>query len=247
MIHYLKRNQKPRKYEEKLLGSGCSRITNCISAPILGRICYVYIMKYQSYCSRSCTKEFVGVTQEEDLCLTEPSLKDIGSRICRRKPKNMSRSVTNGKGLPQTSINQEGSLILYLILGRLLSGAWILQALSLKRQEIRDTYWSAQTILPNGQKPSPWLTLGMWILRGLSVSQIIFTVRVIQEEDLFLTKPLLIVIGGRVCKRKPKNMLRSVTNAKGLPQTSTNQEGSSILSLVLGRLLSGAWILQAFS
>ena len=86
----------------------------------------------------------------------------------------MSRSVTNGKGLPQTSINQEGSVILYLILGRLLNGAWILQALSLKRQEIRDTYWSAQTILPNGQKPCPWLTSGMWILRGLSVSQINF-------------------------------------------------------------------------
>ena len=58
------------KYEEKLLGSGCLRITSCTSIPILGRICYVYIPKHQSYCSRSCTKEFVGVTQEKDLCLT---------------------------------------------------------------------------------------------------------------------------------------------------------------------------------
>ena len=50
-------------------------------------------------------KEFVGVTQEEDLCLTKPLPKGIGGRVCRRKPKIMSRSVTNAKGLPQTSTN----------------------------------------------------------------------------------------------------------------------------------------------
>ena len=100
MIHYLKRNQKLKKYEEKLLGSGCQRITSCTSTPILGCICYVYISKHQSYYSRSCMKEFVGVTQEEDLCLTEPSPKDIGGRVCRRKPESMSRSVINAKGLP---------------------------------------------------------------------------------------------------------------------------------------------------
>ena len=71
-------------------------------------------------------KEFVGVTQEEDLCLTEPSPKDIGGRVCRRKPKSMSRSVINAKSLPQTSTNQVESSILSLVLGRLLSGAWIL-------------------------------------------------------------------------------------------------------------------------
>ena len=71
-------------------------------------------------------KEFVGVTQEEDLCLTEPSPKDIGGRVCRRKPKSMSRSVINAKGLPQTSTNQVESSILSLVLGHLLSGAWIL-------------------------------------------------------------------------------------------------------------------------
>ena len=42
-------------------------------------------------------------------------------------------------------------------------------------------------------------------------------------------------------------MSRSVINAKGLPQTSTNREGSSILSPVLGRLLSGACILYVIS
>ena len=42
-------------------------------------------------------KEFVGVTQEENHCPTEPSLKDIGGRACRRKPKNMPRSVINAK------------------------------------------------------------------------------------------------------------------------------------------------------
>jgi len=105
MIHYLKRNQKLRKYEEKLLGSSCPRITSCTSAPIIGRICHVYIPKHQNYYSRSCMKEFVEVTQKDDLCPTEPSLKDIGGQVCRRKPKNMSRSMINTKGLPQTSTN----------------------------------------------------------------------------------------------------------------------------------------------
>ena len=71
-------------------------------------------------------KEFVGVTQEEDLCFTEPSPKGIGGQVCRRKLNNMSRSVINVKGLPQTSTNWEGSLILSPVLGRLLNGAWIL-------------------------------------------------------------------------------------------------------------------------
>ena len=71
-------------------------------------------------------KEFVGVTQEEDLCLTDPSPKDIGGRVCRRKPKNMLRSVTKVKGLPQTSTNQAESSILSLVLGHLLNRAWIL-------------------------------------------------------------------------------------------------------------------------
>ena len=53
-------------------------------------------------------------------------IKDIGGWVCRRKPKNMSRSVTNATGLPQTSTNWEGSLILSPVLGCLLSGAWIL-------------------------------------------------------------------------------------------------------------------------
>ena len=41
-----------------------------------------------------------GSHTEEDLCPKEPSLKDIGGQVCRRKPKNMSRSVINAKGLP---------------------------------------------------------------------------------------------------------------------------------------------------
>ena len=105
MIHYLKRNQKLKKYEENLLDSGCPRITSCTSALIMGRICYVYILKRQTYYSRSCMKEFVGVTQKEDLCLIKPSPKGIDGQVCRRKPKSMSRNVTNAISLPQTSTN----------------------------------------------------------------------------------------------------------------------------------------------
>ena len=122
MAHYMKRNQKLRKYKEKLLGSGYPRITNYTSAPILDHICYVYIPKHQSYCSKNCTKEFVVVTQEEDLCPIEPSPKGIGARVCRKKPKSISRSVINAKGLLQTSTNQVGFSILFLVLGRLLNG-----------------------------------------------------------------------------------------------------------------------------
>ena len=71
-------------------------------------------------------REFAVDTQEEDLCPAEPSLKDIGGRVCKRKPKNTSRSVINARGLLQTSTNREGSSILSPVLGRLLNGAWIL-------------------------------------------------------------------------------------------------------------------------
>ena len=177
MIHYLKRKQKLRKYEEKLLDSDCPRITNCTSAPILGHIYYVYIPKYQSYYLWNCIKEFVGVTQEKDLCLTEPSPKNIGGRVYRRKPKSMSRNVINAKGWLQISTNRVGPLILSLVLSRLLNKAWISQALFLKQQEIRDAYRSAQTISPNGSKPSPWPTIGMWILTSLSGRTLLLNLR----------------------------------------------------------------------
>ena len=68
-------------------------------------------------------KEFVVVTKEEDLYHTEPSPKGIGGQVCRKKPKNMSRSAINARGLLQTSINWVGSLILFLVLGHSLNGA----------------------------------------------------------------------------------------------------------------------------
>ena len=71
-------------------------------------------------------KEFVLVTQEEDLYITKPSPKDIGDWVCRRKPRSMSRSAINAKDSLQTSTNQEESSTLSLVLGHLLSGAWIL-------------------------------------------------------------------------------------------------------------------------
>ena len=69
------------------------------------------------------------------------------------------------------------------------------------------------------------------------------SVEATQEVDLCLTEPLLKDSGGRAYKKKRRNMLKSVTNAKGLPQTSTNQVESSTLSLVLSHLLSKALIL----
>ena len=105
IVSFLKDDTLPEEKSEaekirrKSLGSSCPRITSCTNVPILGRICYVYILKYQNYYSRSCMREFMGVTQEQDLCPIEPSLKGIGGRVCRRKLKSMSRSVINAKGL----------------------------------------------------------------------------------------------------------------------------------------------------
>ena len=65
IVSFLKNDTLPEekseveKYKEKLLDFGCPRIASCTSATILGCICYVYILKHQSYCSRSCMKEFV--------------------------------------------------------------------------------------------------------------------------------------------------------------------------------------------
>ena len=71
-------------------------------------------------------KEFVEVTQEEDLYLTEPLLKDTGGRACKRKHKSMLKNVISVKDSCQTFINPEEFLILFLALGLLLNGAWIL-------------------------------------------------------------------------------------------------------------------------
>ena len=68
-------------------------------------------------------KEFVEATQEEDLCLTELSLKVIGGQTWKRKHKNMSRNAINAKDSPQTYTNKEESLIPYPALGHLPNGA----------------------------------------------------------------------------------------------------------------------------
>ena len=115
-----------KKDEETLLGSGCPRTTNCISASILGHTYCAFTLTHQNYYLKSCMKGFVEVTQEEDLCHSKPLPKGIGGRGCRRKPWNMLRNVTSAKGLPQIPINQKGSSTLCLAHGRLPSGAWIL-------------------------------------------------------------------------------------------------------------------------
>ena len=78
----------------------------------------------------------------------------------------MLRNVTSAKDLPQISINQEGSSTLCPIRGRSPSGAWILQALSSRLQEIRGIYQSAQITLPNRSKLSHQPTSEMQMLRN---------------------------------------------------------------------------------
>ena len=66
---------------------------------------------------------------------------------------------------------------------------------------------------------------------------------VTQEEDLYLTEPLLRDIGGQACKKRYKNMLGNVISVRDSHQTFTSLGDSSILFLALGLLLNGAWIL----
>jgi len=75
---------------------------------------------------KNCIREFVGVTQEEDRWHIEPSLRGTGGQACRKRPKNMSRSATNVRGLLQISTTREGSLIPSPVLGHSLNRVWIL-------------------------------------------------------------------------------------------------------------------------
>ena len=87
-------------------------------------------LEASNYCLKSYTKGSAGVTQEEDLCRTEPLPRDTGGRGCRRKPWNMLKSVTSAKGSPLIFISQVGSSTLCPVHGRSPSGAWILWDLS---------------------------------------------------------------------------------------------------------------------
>ena len=66
---------------------------------------------------------------------------------------------------------------------------------------------------------------------------------VTQGEGLYLTKTLLKGTGGLACKKRRKNMSGNMISARGSRQTFTSLEEFSILSLALGLLLNGDWIL----
>ena len=66
---------------------------------------------------------------------------------------------------------------------------------------------------------------------------------VTQEEDLYLTGPLLKGTGGLACKKRHKNMSGNVISVRDLHQTFTSLKEFSILSPALGLLLNGVWIL----
>ena len=112
-------------------------------------------------------KRFVETTQEVDFCLTEPSHRAIGGQTCKKKHKNMWRSVINAKNLHQTCTNQEESLIPYPTLGHLLNGPSTFLALSLRQQGTRGICWSTRTTSLNELKLSPWQISGMWMPRNL--------------------------------------------------------------------------------
>ena len=68
-------------------------------------------------------KGFVEVIQEEDHCLTGLLPKDIGGQTCKKRRRNMSKNVTNVRGLHPIFISLEGCSTFFLVRGLLLSGA----------------------------------------------------------------------------------------------------------------------------
>ena len=78
-------------------------------------------------------KEFVGVTQEVDLCLIGLLLKDTDGQACKKRYKNMLGNVINVRDLCQTFTSLEEFSILFLALGHSLNGVWILWVISLKQ------------------------------------------------------------------------------------------------------------------
>ena len=117
----MRRSPKPKKYEGKLLDFGCPRIKNCINDLFLVFICFVYIPMHQNHFWKSCMKEFVGVTQEIDLCLIGLLLKDIGGQTCKKRHKNMLGNVINVRDSRQTFISLEEFSILFPTLGHSLN------------------------------------------------------------------------------------------------------------------------------
>ena len=87
-------------------------------------------------------KGFVEVIQEEDHCLTGLLPKDIGGQTCKKRRRNMSRNAINVRGLRQIFTSLEGFSTLFLVRDLLLSGVWILWDLSLRQQEIKNTFLS---------------------------------------------------------------------------------------------------------
>ena len=208
----LRKSWRWKKYEEKLPGSGCPRITNCTNVHTPDHIYYVSTLRHQSYCSRSYMKGSTGVTQEEDPYPTGPLLRDIGGRGCRGKPWSTLRNVTSAKSSPQIFINRVGSSTLYPAYGYSPSGAWILWDLSQRQQEIRDIYWSAQITLPSGSKPSPWPTSGTWTLRNSS--------RETSSHDSGSLAPSFQIMGSSLIVRPSENIAvswRSLTGTQLQP------------------------------
>ena len=70
---------------------------------------------------------------------------------------------------------------------------------------------------------------------------------VTQGEDPYLVGLLLRDIGGQVCKRRHRNMLRNVISVKDLCRIFTSLKEFPILLLALGCLLNGAWTLWDIS
>ena len=84
IISFLKEDTLPsEKLEDEKIWRkrpdfGCLRIRNCTSTPSLGHTYYAFILKHQSCFLKNYTREFMEITQEEDLYLIKLSRKAIG-------------------------------------------------------------------------------------------------------------------------------------------------------------------------
>ena len=100
-----------------------SEVESYTSVLSLALICFVYTLRHQSHSWKSYMKEFMGVTQGEDPYLIGLLLKDTGGQACKKRHRNMLRSVISVKNSRRIFTSLEEFSIPFLALGRLLNGA----------------------------------------------------------------------------------------------------------------------------
>ena len=137
MIAYLKIQRQPVSLREKLQAIGYLEREISINGLFQDPTCCAYIRTWWTTYSSRFMKEYVEAILGVDPWLTEQCRRVISGCICRMMLFSMLENVINARDLLRKFTNLLESLIRYQSSGLLPSGAWILWAPFLGRQEVR--------------------------------------------------------------------------------------------------------------